>query len=54
MLGSRVPDSERVIFLGQGQRSEPAPWDAVLISRGYYMELVEWEMLARQHGLQRE
>lgn len=45
-----IPDSEQVIY------AEPnvpvlAPWPAVIISRGRYLELVEAEMLAISHGL---
>lgn len=38
-----VPDSEQVLYVGQGE-SVPAPWDAVLLSRGHYMQLMHDHM----------
>ena len=41
-----VPDSERVIFLEPNQPAA-APWPAVILSRGRYLELIEAEMIVQ-------
>jgi len=44
-----LPDSAQVFY---AEPNEPvvAPWPAVVISRGRYLELVAAEMLALSHG----
>jgi len=44
-----LPDSAQVFY---AEPNEPvvAPWPAVMISRGRYLELVAAEMLALSHG----
>jgi len=45
-----VNDSEKVIFVEPNEPVQTS-YKAVIISRGYFTRLIEFEMLCRQHNL---